>query len=103
LSSPAVIFGSLLLPSIWADPPFHWASEPVERLQTLRVLRMGGRPSHLIFRELRQGELLRTLLPRTRLNRDKKKEAGCSSSPSLLLLERLTSLGQPFVVASLVT
>src|SRR5215210_8097325 len=70
MSSPAVIFGSLLLPSIWADPPFHWASEPVERLQTLRVLRMGGRPSHLIFRELRQGEVRRIPLPRTRVHNE---------------------------------
>src|SRR5215213_8163451 len=29
----------------------YWASEPVEDLQTQRVLRMGGRPSHLIFGE----------------------------------------------------
>src|SRR5829696_5730795 len=29
----------------------YWASEPVEDLQTQRVLRMGVRPSHLIFRE----------------------------------------------------
>jgi DNA-binding transcriptional ArsR family regulator len=70
MSSPAVIFGSLLLPSIWADPPFHWASEPVERLQTLRVLRMGVRPSHLIFRELRKAviQLRRISLPRTWVN-----------------------------------
>src|SRR5215204_3576940 len=68
MSSPAVIFGSLLLPSIWADPPFHWASEPVERLQTLRVLRMGVRTSHLIFRELPYDEVRRILFPRTPVN-----------------------------------
>jgi hypothetical protein len=55
------------------------------------------------FRELRYGEVRRIPLPRTRLNRDKKKEAGLLLHPSLLLLARLTSLGQPFVVASLVT
>src|SRR5918994_1660913 len=35
----------------------------------LRVLRMGGRPSHLIFRELRACELRGIPLPRTPLNR----------------------------------
>jgi hypothetical protein len=35
----------------WDESP-SWADrEPVEQLQTHRVLRMGGRPSHLIFRE----------------------------------------------------
>ena len=43
--------------------------EPVEHLQTLRVLRMGGRPSHLIFGELRQREVRRIPLPRTPVNR----------------------------------
>src|SRR5829696_7844685 len=81
MSSPAVIFGSLLLPSIWADPPFHWASEPVERLQTLRVLRMGGRPSHLIFVELPKGEVRRIPIPRTRVNKDKKRGSEPDSSP----------------------
>src|SRR5215218_274996 len=41
-SSPAVTFGCCLLPSMVGRSSFpYWASEPVERLQTQRVLRMG--------------------------------------------------------------
>src|SRR5918996_647139 len=50
-STPTVIVGvPLLLSSTRADPP-SWAIEPVEYLQTIRYCVLGGRPSHLNFRE----------------------------------------------------
>src|SRR5215207_8975846 len=51
-SNPAVIFGCPLLHHSWADPP-SWAARARIVLADLKVLRTGGRPSHLIFRELR--------------------------------------------------
>src|SRR5215203_3515447 len=70
MSNPAVISGCTLLPSMWADPPFILGVlEPVELLQTLRVLRMGGRPSHPIFREYLNGEVRRILFPRRWVNK----------------------------------
>src|SRR5215218_10381463 len=51
-SNPAVIFGLLLLPSMWADPPsIMGVRARLTVADPLRVLRIGGRPSHLIFRE----------------------------------------------------
>src|SRR5215207_1274726 len=79
-SNPAVIFGCPLLHHSWADPP-SWAARARIVLADLKVLRTGGRPSHLIFREPRKanlrespkGEVRRTPLPRTRVN-----SVGCS-------------------------
>jgi hypothetical protein len=52
MSNPAVIFGCSLLPSIKGRSSFHIGPlEPVKLCRLLRVLRMGVRPSHLIFGE----------------------------------------------------
>src|SRR5215203_3166066 len=57
-SNPAIISGRCLLPSMWADPPFQSGPSRARRtLADLRVLRMGGRPSHLIFLEPRKMEV----------------------------------------------
>src|SRR5215207_2505860 len=66
-SNPAVIFGCPLLHHSWADPP-SWAARARIVLADLKVLRTGGRPSHLIFRECPKGELRRILLWRSSRN-----------------------------------
>src|SRR5215207_2877053 len=65
-SNPAVIFGCPLLHHSWADPP-SWAARARIVLADLKVLRTGGRPSHLIFRELRLGDCMKS--PHRRINR----------------------------------
>src|SRR5215216_3343452 len=73
-SNPAVIFGSLLLPSIAGRSSFH--NGPLEPVNLCRPKGycLGGRPSHLIFVELRRGELRRISLPPTRVNKGKKRK-----------------------------
>src|SRR5215216_2460100 len=67
-SNPAVIFGSLLLPSIAGRSSFH--NGPLEPVNLCRPKGycLGGRPSHLIFVERRFGELRTTPIPRTPVN-----------------------------------
>src|SRR5215211_628155 len=47
---------------LWADPPSWAVRARILLADPLRVLRMGGRPSHLIFGELRKAEVRKNLL-----------------------------------------
>jgi hypothetical protein len=77
MSNPAVTFGRSLLPSLMGRSSFYSGPKARQPLQTLiRVLRMGGRPSHLIFVELRKAEVRRMPLPRTPVNKGKKEDRG---------------------------
>jgi hypothetical protein len=54
----------------WADPPSYWAVRARILLADPKgTAHLGGRPSHPIFRERRQGEVRRISLPRIRVNK----------------------------------
>jgi len=79
----AVIFGRPLLPSLMGRSSFLGRWSPYRVLaDPLRVLRMGGRPSHLTFREIVEGEVLRIRLPRTLLNKGKKRKGRTINVPA---------------------
>src|SRR5918997_2104492 len=84
MSNPAVIFGSLLLPSMVGRSSFLGVRARIVHLQTIRYC-AEGRPSHLIFRECPKGGVRRIPLLRTRVNR-----GWCVETVSKFALEDLT-------------
>src|SRR5215207_5175367 len=92
-SNPAVIFGCPLLHHSWADPP-SWAARARIVLADLKVLRTGGRPSHLIFREPRYDEVHRHLTSAAWARRQRE----LLSRPTLRRSTPITTTALAFVV-----